>query len=502
VTFTIPNAADAEHVSQAQVDTRDFADILAAAATYTGVLSGCSVTAQGTPDMTVAVAAGTVVVAGTAAAVAAGNVTITANASGNPRFDLICVDSAGAKSAVAGTPAASPVFPDPAGKVVLAAVRVPSGIASINAAKIVDKRVMNTLTKLNFGTAGDVNLYRVNASTLGSDSALSVARAAGSTGTISLGFASGGYGMVVGGDTVLYRAAAGQLYTTGSLRADSFLIANNTAGTAGKMVLGYSPTTNAGIELGTDTYLYRSAANALRTDGKFSAVGGIYANDGTANMIHLHSDGGLYFGSAADTVLYRNGASSLVMNGAFHATTFWFPNSTYMQSNADGAVTIYNSASGPQVTLGASMSFANLQVTHGTFDSGGSGNPLRVSVNDATRAYWDANGVGYMSQLNLGTAAYGGGLGAVVPLTVEPHEQDAPADLTRWNTYVGFNPQLRTRIDKDGTFLTRRNAAPADADIASGEMALWLDSTNGAAKLMVKAKQADGTVRTGQVALS
>ena len=74
-----------------------------------------------------------------------GNVNIAAADPTNARFDLICVDNTGAKSAVNGTPAAAPVFPDPAGKVVLAAVRVPSGAASINGAKIVDKRVQTLI---------------------------------------------------------------------------------------------------------------------------------------------------------------------------------------------------------------------------------------------------------------------------------------------------------------------------------------------------------------------
>jgi hypothetical protein len=53
-----------------------------------------------------------------------------------------------------------------------------------------------------------------------------------------------------------------------------------------------------------------------------------------------------------------------------------------------------------------------------------------------------------------------------------------------------------------GAFITAKNAAPADADIAAGELALWLDPTNGAAKFMAKAKQADGTVRTAAIALA
>jgi hypothetical protein len=49
---------------------------------------------------------------------------------------------------------------------------------------------------------------------------------------------------------------------------------------------------------------------------------------------------------------------------------------------------------------------------------------------------------------------------------------------------------------------TQAHAAPSDGSIQTGELALWFDQTNGAAKLMVKAKQADGTVKTAAVALA
>jgi len=139
--FNIPNAADAQDVSQAQPDSRDFRDMIAAAFAGTGVVSGCAVTAQGSPNMTVAVAAGSIAVAGVVAAVTGGNVTITAANATNPRFDLIVVSNTGVKSAVAGVPNAAPVFPDPAGQVVLAAVRVPANATVIDNAKIVDKRL-------------------------------------------------------------------------------------------------------------------------------------------------------------------------------------------------------------------------------------------------------------------------------------------------------------------------------------------------------------------------
>jgi len=150
--FKIPNAAAAEDPSQAMVDSGDF-DVLVAAFAGTGVVSGCAVTAQGTPDMTLAVAAGTVAVAGTSVAVTGGNVTITAANATNPRFDLVVVNNTGVKSVTAGTPAAQPVFPAiPANSVVLASVRVPAGAGSINSQKIWDRRVAPVITPPAFSS--------------------------------------------------------------------------------------------------------------------------------------------------------------------------------------------------------------------------------------------------------------------------------------------------------------------------------------------------------------
>lgn len=57
-------------------------------------------------------------------------------------------------------------------------------------------------------------------------------------------------------------------------------------------------------------------------------------------------------------------------------------------------------------------------------------------------------------------------------------------------------------ITASGALFTARHSAPPDADLATGDAAIWFDQTNGAAKLMVKAKQANGTVKTGQLALA
>jgi hypothetical protein len=86
------------------------------------------------------------------------SVSITANASGNPRIDLICVKidtvtSPDAEAtniatavAVAGTPAASPSAPAvPANHLVLAQVAVANGFATITTANITDRRTQTAI---------------------------------------------------------------------------------------------------------------------------------------------------------------------------------------------------------------------------------------------------------------------------------------------------------------------------------------------------------------------
>src|SRR3989304_1129497 len=108
--FTIPNLADVTYPAQAMPDKVDI-DMLAAGVLNDGVKTGCAVTAQGSPNMTVAVASGTVILSLVDVAVSSGNVTITAANGTNPRFDLIVVNNSGTKSAVAGTAAAAPGVP-------------------------------------------------------------------------------------------------------------------------------------------------------------------------------------------------------------------------------------------------------------------------------------------------------------------------------------------------------------------------------------------------------
>ena len=134
--FTIPNQSDAGTSRQSEVDAQDIA-VLVAAYNGTGVVAGGAVTSNS--NMTVAVAAGTVMIAGTHYAISAGNATIATADSSNPRFDLISINTSGALVVTAGTAAANPVFPAlPSTTATLAAVHVPAGDTAIATAQITD----------------------------------------------------------------------------------------------------------------------------------------------------------------------------------------------------------------------------------------------------------------------------------------------------------------------------------------------------------------------------
>lgn len=142
--FTIPDKGEGLNDIQS-IWFQEYIDVLVAGVSGVDcVLSGCAVTAQATPDMTVAVAAGSVRSNAIAYTVTAGNGTITAADATNPRLDLVVITSAGAIAVRAGTASSTP---KPAARVandvVLAVVFVPAGNTAIENNQIVDLKVVN-----------------------------------------------------------------------------------------------------------------------------------------------------------------------------------------------------------------------------------------------------------------------------------------------------------------------------------------------------------------------
>lgn len=123
---------------------------------------------------------------------------------------------------------------------------------------------------------------------------------------------------------------------TAGITASGSIAANKTGGGKDQITLS-STTAGAGVTIGADTNLYRSAAGTLKTDGSIIAVGdisttggglssgssitatyGILARSGT-NQVNISGDGVnpiITFGSAEDTNLYRGNSNQLKTDDA------------------------------------------------------------------------------------------------------------------------------------------------------------------------------------------
>lgn len=280
--FTIPNTVDAAFAVQAEPDSRDF-DIITAASGQTGVVTGCAVTTTGTTNGSVSVAVGTVRIAGRKIAVATGAVAIAANATGNPRFDLITVDTSGTKAVVAGTAAATPVFPTiPASRVVLAAVYVANGhtvATNLAANTITDKRVIITDAEMEnvfwYGATGNARSFVVTTGTSGSG--VITSQLATPTG---LGTSTATIGGVLAAGTYSYRVAAFNQYGT---TVAATAVTRVTTGTASTVTVSWTATVGAdgyriyGRASGSELLLMTVAAPTLSwTDtGGFTPAGAL-----------------------------------------------------------------------------------------------------------------------------------------------------------------------------------------------------------------------------------
>lgn len=113
--------------------------------------------------------------------------------------------------------------------------------------------------------------------------------------------------------------------STGTFKVQSNGTDRLSIGSAGQLALGAQGSTG-GLLIGGDTNLYRSAANTLSTDDDFKAPavvssGNVHAYDGTSAWTVMGAQGpsgesGVRFGSSLDTNLYRSAADTLKTDDA------------------------------------------------------------------------------------------------------------------------------------------------------------------------------------------
>lgn len=131
--------------------------------------------------------------------------------------------------------------------------------------------------------------------------------------------------------------------------------------------------------------------------------------------------------------------------------------------------------------------------------------------------YYTADGTGVWTLLSTGggnltvgaTAIGSGSDGSLLIQLAGVLDEDANLTWDATNGLIVGKPvsvtgvvQVTGAIQATGALFTSANAAPADGALTAGQLAIWYDDTNGAGKIMFKAKQADGTVKTGSVAVN
>jgi hypothetical protein len=259
-------------------------------------------------------------------------------------------------------------------------------------------------------------------------------------------------------------ATASHTHTTSDITSGMLGVARGGTGlgtiASGKLLYTSADDTLAPLTLGTNLSITSDTLNAAGGGGGL-AVGGAVSGGG-ANRL-LYEDGSSNLAASAN--LTYDG-SNLTANG--------------LQAGADGQA-MGSSASGRFSILAYGISSTGT-VYPGEFNwSPGSGavniQNSYLSLGSTTMLRWSAG---------------------------DPHSVPCDVALVRDSTGVlkvtdgssGFGDH-KTRV----TFI-RKNTAPADSELVAGELAFWFDPTDGAAKLMVKAKTSNGTVVTNATNLA
>lgn len=283
MTFDVPDLSTAAFPGQARLFSTDLA-ILSLAASLSGVKSGCLVSAQGSPNMTLAVASGIIYWLNAEVVVGAGNVTITAANATNDRIDLVVANSSGVKSVVAGTPAAIPVEPAlPALSIALAQVYVPANDTAIGPTQVKDRRIIVTIPAV----AGASTLVRktadesvVSSTALQDDDHLFFAMAP-NTGyqvkAVLLGQSAAGTAMSIG-----FSVPAGGIWRMGmsTVGVTSTFSSDGNSG----------PFSTAGLPAtGANTILFEGVVSAAGTAGNFRVRWAQNVSSATALKVLLNS---------------------------------------------------------------------------------------------------------------------------------------------------------------------------------------------------------------------
>ncbi len=171
---------------------------------------------------------------------------------------------------------------------------------------------LNGGAKIGTGTVGNVILQGTNGGKVG----IGTTTLGSGVLTIGTNITAATGGLYFGTDTNLYRSAANELRTDGAFRA----IGNIIAGSGQRLFLGET-SCGAGIDFGNpvDVTLCRSAGGVLRNTGKLQVQGATGTLGGLNLLAGTTDANGIYFGS--DTNLYRLTTNTLKTDGNLRVGT-------------------------------------------------------------------------------------------------------------------------------------------------------------------------------------
>lgn len=333
--------------------------------------------------------------------------------------------------------------------------------------------------------------------------------------TSGVNSASGTYAIGIGTDQGL---GGGILLSVKSANGTGLRIITDPAAGFGSWISGYgsNPTIYGQMYVGAGGLRMDAAAGAGFSDGVTngtttftSATATFVPGDVGATLEILHGSLGQFYtpfaGSAqvvisgyvdAQTVTLATAASASYTGLRFKVTGRIPATSQALISgrDTDSTTVLYSLGRGEHFLSGA------VGQTNSIFKVFKGGNGTAALEVDSTgkafsRFAADLTNAGQTGQIAANVRTYGTG-------TVALQVQGVAAQTADQVRIVDSGGTIQSRFNKAGAFMTRVTTIPADADLSAGEMSIWFDSTNGASKLMVKAKQADGTVKTASVALA
>lgn len=267
---------------------------------------------------------------------------------------------------------------------------------------------------------------------------------------------------------------------------------------------------------GTATSASDELEHALRANSIDIVVEARHSSPGGTLVLSAEeSDDGVSWSLLEEIdTLFRAGTASLTVTPAKEwLRVFWDASSGWsIDATATGHATIEAINTMPdEWTIGNATESGSLDIQTDTTDahfrlrtSSDHNATIDLGVSDSGEGdvssviNVESTGAG-VAQLSLFNPSVNGGFSADGRGQLQLFTEAARQAIQCWDAEGNV---VRFAIAAAGQPIIAVTAAPADADLASSQVALWFDATDGAAKLKIKGKSADGTVVTGSVNLS